>query len=63
MLGDGRRQPLVVNALRCNRCGACRKAGCRAIEDLGGEALVIDAARCDGCELCLPLCRSRAIRR
>ncbi len=56
-----RRPPLAVAEARCNRCGACLRLGCPAIEDAGGEGLAIDPARCTGCGLCAPLCRARAI--
>ena len=60
--GAARGSPLVVDAVRCNRCGACLSLACPALSDGGGESVEIDPATCTGCGRCAPLCRSRALR-
>ena len=61
--GASRVAPLLVDASRCNRCGACLSLACPAISDEGEEAMAVDATVCTGCGRCAPLCRSRALGR
>jgi TPP-dependent indolepyruvate ferredoxin oxidoreductase alpha subunit len=61
--GGSRLAPVLVDASRCNRCGACLSLACPAITDGGEEAMRIDGATCTGCGRCEPLCRARALAR
>lgn len=57
-----RRNKFVVDAQRCNKCGACLRYGCPAIEtDANGAALITDL--CTGCGVCADICPAGAVRK
>ncbi|MDU9376323.1 hypothetical protein McpSp1_09280 [Methanocorpusculaceae archaeon Sp1] len=57
-----KRSRYVVDAERCNKCGACIRYGCPALEiDENGAA--VTTALCTGCGVCADICPAGAIHR
>jgi len=57
-----RSAPSIVDAEKCNQCGACLVLGCSAIQTEDGKVL-IDPALCVGgvCGVCRQVCPRKAI--